>query len=104
VRRLVRLQKNSVRTLVPTLRTGAPYLARFSRDVGYHCSFPLTLDSSETLSGQHRGIPYLAKNERDMGHPSFAWEQTYDAEFLGGFSRRVVPQLVVNAKEGSVRR
>ena len=29
----------------------APYLARFSRDVGYHCAFPLT------LSGQ---------NERDM--------------------------------------
>jgi hypothetical protein len=33
--------------------TGAPHLARFSRDVGYHCSFPLTLDSSDALSGQH---------------------------------------------------
>jgi hypothetical protein len=35
-----------------TQSTGAPYLARFSRDVGYHCSFPLTLDSSDALSGQ----------------------------------------------------
>ncbi len=30
------------RSLVPKQRTGAPYLARFSRDAGFHCSFPLT--------------------------------------------------------------
>jgi hypothetical protein len=39
--------------------------------VGYHCSFPLTLDSSDALSYHHRGIPHLAKNERDMGHGGF---------------------------------
>ena len=37
-----------------TDRWGAPHLARFSRDVGYHCSSPLTLDSSDALSGQQR--------------------------------------------------
>jgi hypothetical protein len=36
--------------LVPSRRTGAPYLARFSRDVGFHCPFPLTLDSSDAPS------------------------------------------------------
>jgi hypothetical protein len=83
---------SSVRcALVPSPRTGAPYLARFSRDarisctrhratatcaafieesrmkftsantlhrksggVGFHCFFPLTLNSSETLSGLTR--------------------------------------------------
>ena len=40
------------------------------RPVGYHCTYPLTLESSDALSGQHRGIPHLAKNERDVGHPA----------------------------------
>jgi hypothetical protein len=38
--------------------------------VGFHCSFPLTLDPSNELSVKIGGIPHLAKNERDMGHPS----------------------------------
>src|ERR1700733_2203936 len=55
--------------------TGAPYLARFSRDVGYHCSFPLTLASSEALSGQHR-------------FPAFFREpDAYEAEFIAALSR-----------------
>src|ERR1700683_4195476 len=41
----------------PNEWTGAPYLALFSRDVGYHCSFPLTLDSSDALSDQPRRYP-----------------------------------------------
>ncbi len=61
--------------LVPSARTGGPYLARFSRDVGFHCSYPLTADSSDALYGRHRRNPYLAKNERDMGHPSLVREQ-----------------------------
>jgi hypothetical protein len=38
-------------------KPGAPYLARFSRDVGFHGSLTLTLDSCEALSSQHRGNP-----------------------------------------------
>ena len=42
-------------TLVPSPRPGAPHLARFSRDVGYHCTFPLTLESSDAPSGLGEG-------------------------------------------------
>jgi hypothetical protein len=38
--------------------------------VGWHGSFPLTLDSTDALRVNISGIPHLAKNERDMGHPS----------------------------------
>src|SRR5271156_5569919 len=55
--------------LVPSQRTGAPYLARFSRDVGYHCSFPLTLDSSDSLSGQHRWNPTSREKRARCGAP-----------------------------------
>src|SRR5580698_2552178 len=48
---------------------GAPYLARFSRDVGYHCSFPLTLDSSDALSGQHRWYPTSREKRARCGAP-----------------------------------
>ena len=50
---------------------GAPYLARFSRDVGYRRASPLALPTQATVQGKTRGIPHLAKNERDMGHPAF---------------------------------
>ena len=40
-------------------RSGAPHLARFSRDVGYHCSAP------EALSPQILLIPPFAKNAKD---------------------------------------
>jgi hypothetical protein len=49
---------------------GAPYLARFSRDMGYrkpYRSLPLV---GKNLPVERCSIPYLAKNERDMGHPS----------------------------------
>jgi hypothetical protein len=49
---------------------GAPYLARFSRDVGYRRASPLALSPQATVQGKTRGIPHLAKNERDMGHPA----------------------------------
>src|SRR5271156_6696166 len=55
--------------LVPTQRTGAPYLARFSRDVGFHCSFPLTLDSSDALSGQHPWYPTSREKRARCGAP-----------------------------------
>jgi hypothetical protein len=57
---------------------GAPHLARFSRDVGYHSPIFVTFKLLGALSFgfilrgaavEIRGIPYLAKNERDMGHP-----------------------------------
>src|ERR1700722_590687 len=50
-------------------RPGAPYLARFSRDVGYHCSFPLTLDSSDALSGQPRWNPTSREKRARYGAP-----------------------------------
>src|ERR1700691_4573620 len=49
--------------------TGAPYLAGFSRDVGFHCSFPLTLDSSDGLSGQHRWYPTSREKPARYGAP-----------------------------------
>src|ERR1700733_1904631 len=45
---------------------GAPHLARFSRDVGYHGAGFANFETSN----QNCGIPHLAKNERDVGHPS----------------------------------
>src|ERR1700679_1615743 len=49
--------------------TGAPYLARFSRDVGHHCSFPLTLESTDALSGQHRWYPTSREKRARCGAP-----------------------------------
>src|SRR6202044_399288 len=57
------------KTPSPQQRTGAPHLARFSRDVGYHCSFPSTLDSSDTLSGQHRWYPTSREKPARYGAP-----------------------------------
>ncbi len=51
---------------------GAPHLARFSRDVGYHCGRGAASKDRWDPEGfrvQSRGIPHLAKNERDVGHP-----------------------------------
>jgi hypothetical protein len=51
---------------------GAPYLARFSRDVGLtNVDLKLLIDCEESR-GESGGIPHLAKNERDMGHPASA--------------------------------
>src|ERR1700733_12401122 len=44
---------------------GAPHLARFSRDVGFHCSFPLTLFHPTHLAVNIGGIPLSRKIERD---------------------------------------
>src|SRR5271168_4452102 len=51
---------------------GAPYLARFWRDVGFHGSHPETPHTQSTVRGRHSSVPHLAKNERDVGHP-FPW-------------------------------
>src|ERR1700722_11845076 len=48
---------------------GAPYLARFSRDVGYNCSRPECFRAQQTNKVEVRGTPHLAKYERDVGHP-----------------------------------
>src|SRR5580658_6859658 len=64
--------------------TGAPYLARFSRDVGYHGSFPLTLDSSDALSGQHRWYPTSREKRARYGAPvPCEGIRAYEAEFVG---------------------
>src|SRR5271163_1163653 len=55
--------------LVPSPRTGAPYLARFSRDVGFHCSFPLTLDSPDALGGERRWYPISREKRARYGAP-----------------------------------
>src|ERR1700677_3135111 len=49
----------------------APYLARFSRDVGYRGAFPLTLDASDVLSGQPLWYPISREKRARYGaHPS----------------------------------
>jgi hypothetical protein len=55
----------------PTTQRGAPHLARFSRDVGFHRSHPETLHTQSTVQGQHSSVPHLAKNERDA--PKFLY-------------------------------
>jgi hypothetical protein len=41
-----------------------PHISLVFREMlGYQCSLPLILDSSDGLSGQHQWCPYLAKNE-----------------------------------------
>src|ERR1700678_477847 len=47
----------------------APHLARFSRDVGFHCSFPLTLDSTDALSGQPLWYPTSREKRVRCGAP-----------------------------------
>ena len=50
-------------------KAGCPYLARFSGDVVYHCTVPLTLNSSEALSGQHRWYPTSPEKRARYGAP-----------------------------------
>src|ERR1700679_1877920 len=54
---------------VPPQRTGAPHLARFSRDVGFHWSFPLTVDSPDALGGQHPWYPTSREKQARCGAP-----------------------------------
>ena len=51
-------------------KAGCPTFARFSRDAGYHCTFPLTLDLSEALNGQHRWYPTSREKRARCGAPS----------------------------------
>jgi hypothetical protein len=46
--------------------------------VGFHGSFPLTLDPPMDLAVNTGGIPHLAKNERDVGHPSLVRKRESD--------------------------
>jgi hypothetical protein len=55
--------------LVPSLRTGGPYLPCCSRDVGYHGFFPLTPGSSDALSGRHWCYPTSREQEAKYGPP-----------------------------------
>ena len=55
--------------LYPQQSTGAPHLARFLRDVGYHGCQPTGFSIPMAENVKVRGIPHLAKNERDVGHP-----------------------------------
>jgi len=65
---------------------GAPYLARFLRDVGYHGSFPEPSPAVIKLEGRRGGIPHLAKNERDMGHPATVVGTEKTAKHFAPFS------------------
>ena len=54
-----------------TTKAGLLTLVLFRQYVAYHGTVPLTLHSSDALSGHTSGgIPHLAKNERDVGHPA----------------------------------
>src|ERR1700677_2616994 len=89
---------------------GAPYLARFSRDVGFHCPILATLGPSLLLqvsisswrrTVKVRGIPHLAKNERDVGHPSSIYSirsQGYSIKFPTIYSIRS-PRIAVSQLE-----
>ena len=55
--------------LTPSPRPGAPHLAGFPRDVGYHSTFPLTLDSPDTLNSQHRRYPTSREKPARCGAP-----------------------------------
>jgi hypothetical protein len=64
----------------------APHLARFSRDVGFHGSFLLTLDSSDALRGQSRWYPISREKRARYGAhvPSCRCDKYYGrAEFVG---------------------
>jgi hypothetical protein len=73
-------------------RTGAPYLARFSRDVGYHGACPATVSLSVDLSwkcsstgGNRTGAPRSPKRtwaENDGRSPSMAFDQSINEVFV----------------------
>src|ERR1700677_5114234 len=48
-----------------------PHICPVLADVGYHCSFPLTLDSSHALSGQHWWNP--TSREKRARYPDFLY-------------------------------
>jgi len=53
--------------------------------MGYHCSFPLTLDSSDALSGQQRWNPTSREKPARYGAPVLGQEtRAYEVEFAGG--------------------
>jgi hypothetical protein len=60
---------------------GAPYLACFSRDMGFRslssaaCWVPMRVMESKI---EVCGIPHLAKNKQDMGHPGFVGKAGFD--------------------------
>ncbi len=85
-----------------SLQPGAPHLARFSRDVGYHGTFP-RLSAQPKIAGRHRGIAHLAECERDIGHPWSATGQSYkskDANVPAGPPRWIGELPVPHARCG----
>ncbi len=68
LRWVMRLSKPAVGFLLIADSKGAPYLARFSRDVGDQGAQPPFLMRCRQQTSKVRGIAHLAKNERDMGH------------------------------------
>src|ERR1700684_3523217 len=68
-------------------RTGGPYLARFSRDVGWHCTVPLTLASTDALRGQHRWYPTSREKRARYGAPAFREGTRTAVLFLFGSAR-----------------
>src|ERR1700678_2757710 len=59
----------SDQTLSRPLIMGGPHLACFSRDVGFHCSFHLTLDLPDALSGQPQRYPTSREKQARCGPP-----------------------------------
>ena len=73
--------------------TGAPHLARFSRDVGYHGFQPSTPWTHDQCAGHQTGHPYHAYHAYHAPFPSALWDlsppKMTGAPHLARFSRDV---------------
>jgi hypothetical protein len=64
---------------LPPMR-GAPYLARFLRDVGFHKSRPLNFQGTRELGDPALVESHICQNRADMGHPAFIAGTELDGE------------------------
>ena len=85
---------------VPSQRPGAPYLARFSRDVGYHRCCPQSASHESRVRGIMQWYPTSRENERDMGHPAFVREPGPSSHYIFGSAR---PQVTPRNRNAIIR-
>ncbi len=71
-----RMSRKGVKNLALLRTLGAPYLARFSRDVGFYCTATGIRPGGKGATNGRP--PHLAKNVRDMGHPA-SWQDLFIA-------------------------
>ena len=73
----------------------APHLARFSRDVGCHCTIPLTLFHPMHSAINVGGVPHLAKNERDVGTRPSSGTRARPRTFVLGYTQPDLTKLAL---------